>query len=148
MRLVNSSTAAIFGCLLGLAGIASACTTTGPASTSSGGGAVTAQGLDGTWRLYSVNAQPVAEGQPRLPFFTISGRMINGFDGCNQFFGRIDQPLSVGATRMGCPPGALRLPLDLDDAGAHLDAGTIENGSLALPARGRFPASVYVRAEE
>ena len=104
-------------------------------------------GLDGTWRLLSVDSRPVAKGLAGLPYFTVKGQLISGFDGCNQFSGRLDQPVSIAATRMGCAEGAVKLPLDLSKVAAHLDAGKIGKKYLELPGRKPFPASVFVRLE-
>jgi heat shock protein HslJ len=104
--------------------------------------------LDGTWRLVSVDSRPVGQlpvGQ--VPFFKITGMTVSGFDGCNSFSGRIDQPDNISATRRGCPEETIKLPLDLGDLLSHLQTGTVNKNSLSVPARGQFPASILERAE-
>src|SRR5262245_27783503 len=104
--------------------------------------------LEGTWRLVSVDARPLGQLPiSQVPFFTVTGMTVNGFDGCNSFSGRIDQPGSIVATRRGCPEEIIKLPLDLGDLSAHLQTGTIDKNSLSVPARGRFPASTFERVE-
>ena len=75
--------------------------------------------------------------------FTIEGQAIQGFDGCNEFSGRLDQPGSIGSTRRGCPEHALRLPLDMSDPMPRLRSGNIENGTLTLPADARFSRASF-----
>ena len=104
--------------------------------------------LDGTWRLVSVDSRPLRQlpaGQ--VPFFTVTRRTVSGFDGCNNFSGRIDQPGNISATRRGCPETTIKLPLDLGDLLSHLQTGTIDKNSLSVPARGQFPASMFERSE-
>lgn len=103
-------------------------------------------GLEGSWRLTSIASSPLeSPAADELPFFTIKGMSVEGFDGCNQFFGPLDRPGAIGATRRACPAGTLVLPLDLSDLAAHLRTGRIEGDVLAVPARGPYPASTYVR---
>ena len=105
--------------------------------------------LDGTWILQSINSVPVqATAEQTLPFFKIDGDSIEGYDGCNQFFGPIDEPGAVSSTRMACPDVTDMLPLDLNNVGEHLSASRINGETLALPAYGDHAASVYVRATE
>ena len=110
-------------------------------------GARAEAGLDGTWRLVSIASRPVGRAPAGVPFFTVKGPIITGFDGCNRFSGRLDQPLSIATNRMGCAEGAVKLPLDLSNAGAHLNSGTIGEKYLELPARRQFPAATFVRSE-
>jgi heat shock protein HslJ len=102
--------------------------------------------LEGTWQLRSVassTVEPLAADE--LPSFTIKGVNVEGFDGCNHFFGPLDRPGAIGATRRACAAGAMLLPLDLNDLAAHLRSGRIEGDVLAVPARGPYPASTYAR---
>lgn len=104
--------------------------------------------FDGTWRLVSVDSKPLKQlPTEQIPYFTISGITINGFDGCNSFSGQIDQPGNIGATRRGCPENAIKLPLDFGDLPSHLQSGSIENDMLSIPARGPFPASLFERSK-
>lgn len=109
-------------------------------------GSLTASDLQGSWKLVEINSQPV---QPTavdaLPVFTIKAQSIEGFDGCNSFWGRLDQPGSIASTRRGCLDGSLKLPLDLTDPMSHLKAGRIDTGRLILPARAEIPESVFKR---
>jgi hypothetical protein len=130
MLLVKTSVAAIFICLLALVASGNTCT---------------AANLDGTWELSAIGSQPVRKGSVDLPYFNVTGDLIRGFDGCNQFSGRLDQSLEIAATRRGCAEGAVRLPLDLSNAAAHLRTAKISETHLELPARGPFPASVFIR---
>jgi len=91
--------------------------------------------LDGTWRLVSVDSRPLGQlPADQVPFFTVTGMTVSGFDGCNSFFGRIDQPGNISATRRGCPETTIKLPLDLGDLPSHLQTGTIDKNSLSVPA--------------
>lgn len=102
--------------------------------------------LQGTWRLAEVNAKPVASSSPAaLPSFTVKDQSIDGFDGCNSFSGRLDQPGSIASTRRGCPDNVLKLPLDLSDPMRQIKEGRIEKDRLILPARDPQPASVFSR---
>lgn len=112
------------------------------------GSTCAASSLDGTWRLVSVDSKPLGQlPVDRVPFFTVTGMEISGYDGCNRFSGRLDQPGNIAATRMGCPETTVKLPLDLGDLLPHLQTGTVRQNSLSIPARGPFPASVFERSE-
>jgi len=102
-------------------------------------------GLEGTWRLKSVDSSPLGLPTDELPFFAIAGVDVEGFDGCNRFFGSLDRPGAIAATRRACPDAAIVLPLELNDLGAHLRSGRINGDVLTVPARGAYPASTYVR---
>lgn len=111
-------------------------------------GPLTPGNLQGTWKLIEMNSRPVPPATAdALPRFTIKDQAIEGFDGCNQFWGRLDQPGSIASTRRACPDGSLRLPLDLTDPWAHLRAGRIDKARLILPERGNMTASVFERLE-
>lgn len=104
--------------------------------------------LQGTWKLAEIKSQPVLPPTAgALPVFTIKNQSIEGFDGCNHFSGRLDQPGSITSTRRGCPAGTLKLPLDLSDPMSHLRAARIDKRRLILPERGGMPASVFERAD-
>jgi hypothetical protein len=111
-------------------------------------GSLTTRDLQGSWQLVEINSQPVrpAVGGALLAF-TITDGSIEGFDGCNSFWGRLDQPGSMASTRRGCPDGSLKLPLDLTDPMSHLKAGRIDTGRLMLPERAGIPASVFTRVD-
>jgi heat shock protein HslJ len=102
--------------------------------------------LQGTWRLAEINAKPVvSSSQATLPSFTVKEQSIEGFDGCNSFSGRLDQPGSIASTRRGCPDDVLKLPLDLSDPMRQLKDGRIEKDRLIVPARDPQPACVFSR---
>ena len=122
--------------IIAVVGISNACATASIAS------------LEGTWRLVSVDSRPLRQlPADQVPYFTITGMSISGFDGCNSFDGRIDQPGNISATRRGCLEDTIKLPLDLGDLPSHLQTGTIDKNSLSVPARGQFPASMFERSE-
>jgi heat shock protein HslJ len=103
-------------------------------------------GLEGTWRLRSVGSSPLGSSSTHeLPFFTITGVAVEGFDGCNHFFGSLDRPGAIAATRRACPDATIVLPLELNELGAHLRSARINGDVLTVPARGPYPASTYVR---
>lgn len=107
-------------------------------------GPLTARDLQGGWKLVEIKSRPVRPvAANALPGFTIKDQSIEGFDGCNTFAGRLDQPGSIVATRRGCPEKVLKLPLDLADPMSHLRAGKIDRARLVLPARGPIPASAF-----
>ena len=99
---------------------------------------LTIDALQGNWMMNAPSTDERA-----LPRFTIDGQSIQGFDGCNEFSGRLDQPGSIGSTRRGCPEQTLRLPFDLSDPMPRLRSGKIEKGKLTLPADGRFPETSF-----
>jgi heat shock protein HslJ len=100
--------------------------------------------LQGSWKLVEMDGKTVAQPQTAtLPKFSITGQAISGFDGCNQFWGQLDQPGSIGKTRMACPDTKLSLPLDFSDPLPQLKAGRIDIGRLVLPAWKSLPGSVY-----
>ena len=102
--------------------------------------------LDGSWELVEIESRPIARppSGERLTF-TIKGSTIEGFDGCNKFWGRLDQPGGIASTRRGCADDIVKLPLDLANAKSHLEAGRIDGERLHLPARPGIPASVFAR---
>lgn len=122
--------------------------TFGVVAVAAGAGPLTADDLQGTWKLREMRSRPVRpETAEALPRFTIRNQAIEGFDGCNEFWGRLDQPGSMASTRRGCPDARLTLPLDLADPWSHLQAGKVDGGRLMLPERGTVPASVFERTE-
>jgi hypothetical protein len=124
------------------------CVTIGNACASANVPVPLRSSLDGTWRLVSVDSRPLRQLPAiRVPFFTVTGITIIGFDGCNNFSGRIDQPGNISATRRGCLETTIKLPLDLGDLQAHLRTGTIDKKFLSVPARGQFPAAMFERSE-
>jgi heat shock protein HslJ len=111
-------------------------------------GALTASDLQGSWKLVEIASQPVQPAAVNaLPVFTIKDQSIEGFDGCNSFWGRLDQPGSIASTRRGCLEGSLKLPLDLTDPMSHLKAGRIDKGRLILPEREEIPESIFERVD-
>jgi heat shock protein HslJ len=112
------------------------------------GDSLSVNDLQGSWRLVEINSQPVPPtSEHQLPVFTIKNQSIEGFDGCNSFWGRLDQPDSITSTRMGCVEGFLKLPLDLTNPLSHLKTGRIDNEILTLPKRKEIPPSVFERME-
>jgi heat shock protein HslJ len=110
--------------------------------------ALTTRDLQGSWKLVEINSQSVRPAAVHaLPVFTIKDQSIEGFDGCNSFWGRLDQQGSIASTRRGCLDGSLKLPLDLTDPMSHLKAGRIDKGRLILPEREAIPASVFERVD-
>lgn len=108
-------------------------------------GGLPAAPWEGRWRLAELDGRPLRDVAPqRRPAFSVRGPAIEGFDGCNQFNGRLDQPGSVMATRRACPE-ALPMPLDLADPLAHLRAARVEGNRLMLPGRAGQPAAVFDR---
>ena len=109
----------------------------------------TAIQLDGTWRLISVDSKPLNQkNSGQIPFFTIAGNRINGFDGCNHFSGTLDSPGNVVSTRRGCLDDVIWLPLDLNNVTAHLQtAKQVGQAALSIPANGAFPESTFERLE-
>jgi heat shock protein HslJ len=111
-------------------------------------GPLTAADLQGTWELVEIGSRPVPPtAATALPAFTIKRQSIEGFDGCNNFSGRLDKPGSVVSTRRGCLDDVVKLPLDLTDPLAHLLAGKVQNDTLVLPARAGTAASVFRRVK-
>ena len=102
--------------------------------------------LDGSWRLVAIGAKRLAPmTASRVPFFVIDGEEVTGFDGCNDFSGRIDQPWGIVTTRIGCPESEIKLPLDLGNFLSHLRSGIVLENTLSIPATGLYPASVFER---
>ena len=104
--------------------------------------------LNGTWELAQMHTRPLQQiGANPLPTFTVTGDVIEGFDGCNKFWGRLDKPGGLASTRRGCVDDAVKLPLDLTDPKSHLEAGRLERDTLVLPARAGMPASTFRRVK-
>ena len=123
--------------IIAVAGMSNACATASLAS------------LEGTWRLVSIDSKPLRQlPADQVPYFTITGMTVSGFDGCNSFDGRIDQPGNISSTRRGCLEDTIKLPLDLGDLLPHLQAGTIEKNSLSVPPRDQFPSSMFERSNK
>ena len=101
--------------------------------------------FNGTWVLAEIGGVAVRHSSATAPFFTLDGQIINGFDGCNRFSGRLDAPGQIVATRRGCPDATLMLPLDLNRLAAHIESGKLAGGWLRIPARRGFPASGFKR---
>lgn len=103
--------------------------------------------LDGRWRLLNAGsgAAPIRADDANAPVFTVNGRTILGFDGCNRFFASLIKPGVVRKSRKRCSGETLMLPLDFDDVNAHLQSGRIEGDILTLPERGIHPPSTYKR---
>lgn len=104
--------------------------------------------LDGSWRLVAIDSKPLAPmPASRVPFFVINGdgKEVSGFDGCNDFSGRIDNPGGIMTTRIGCPESAIKLPLDLGSFLNHLRSGIILENTISIPAAGLYPASIFER---
>ncbi|MGH8543012.1 MAG: META domain-containing protein [Gammaproteobacteria bacterium] len=109
---------------------------------------LTAGDLQGSWKMVEIKSQPVRPAAANaLPVFTIKDQSIEGFDGCNSFWGRLDQPGGIASTRRGCLDGSLKLPLDLTDPMSHLKAGKVDKGRLILPEREELPESVFERVD-
>lgn len=100
--------------------------------------------LNGTWRLSSIDGQQV-EASASSPHFTIDGNTINGFDGCNQFGGQLDQPQSLFVGQRECVGAVLNIPINLSDPQEHLATANVDGDRLAIPAQNGYPASVFHR---
>lgn len=100
---------------------------------------------DGTWVLSRSGSTKLQDTQANLPFFTIVGGAISGFDGCNRFAGRLDLPHRIVTGQRACLRAHLKLPLDLSNPVAHLKAGRMSGGRLLLPARSGFEDSEFHR---
>ncbi|MEI6066811.1 MAG: hypothetical protein WCP96_05710 [Methylococcaceae bacterium] len=105
--------------------------------------------LEGTWHLVSVNSRPLRQlPKDQVPYFKVKGMAVTGYDGCNNFYGRIDLPGNISSTRRGClEEVTIKLPLDLGDLPSHLQTGTIDKNFLSVPARNQFPASRFEHTE-
>lgn len=88
-------------------------------------------GLQGRWTLESIDGKPV--DAPTPIYFEIDGLTITGFDGCNNFGGRLDQPAGLRKSQRACLAEGPRLPLDFSDPWAHLERATVSNNTLVLP---------------
>ncbi len=86
--------------------------------------------LEGRWNLTSVNGRPIPAG--RSAHFQIDGIQIQGFDGCNSFGGRLDQPETMVTSQRACADGAMILPLDLTDPWRQLKAARVSEDRLVL----------------
>lgn len=107
--------------------------------------AVGINSLTGSWVLAKSGSRVIVQGARELPNFTIKNGTISGYDGCNRFGGPLDQPGHIRQTRRACAAQGEKLPLDLNDALAHLKSGHLSGGNLVLPARGGLPASEFRR---
>ena len=92
------------------------------------------QSLQGRWSLAEIASRPAhASATLPLPWWAVNGQLIEGFDGCNNFSGRLDAPGSIVTTRRGCAGGALKLPLDMADPGPRLRGSTRIGNRLVVP---------------
>lgn len=108
-----------------------------------------AAGTDGTWQLASIDSSPIAaSSEDKLPFFTITGTTIEGFDGCNTFRGPIDRPGAISATRRACSNVDYMLPMNLNELDAHFQNAKVDGDTLTVPAQGDYPESTYFRKSE
>ncbi len=108
-------------------------------------GELTLDDLQGKWKLVTIGGQAVvSQSDPDLmPRFSIEDLTINGFDGCNRFWGQLDKPGSIASTRMACPESTLKIPLDMNDVFSHLKMGKMTGKNLILPALGSLSESVF-----
>jgi len=96
--------------------------------------------LQGRWSLVELGGQPTAAtASGPAPWLMIKAESIEGYDGCNQFSGRLDAPGSIMATRRGCAPGAVKLPLNLADPLPQLKAGQVHGERLDVPSTEGMP---------
>lgn len=110
------------------------------------GHACASTSFEGGWRLISINSFPISYlDTDKIPYFAVAGMEVTGFDGCNYFFGRIDQPGNISATRIGCSEAAVKIPLNLHNMLPQLRASTVEQDFLSIPANGLFPKSIFQR---
>ena len=86
--------------------------------------------LQGRWVLESINGKPV-ESENEI-YFEIEGTIITGFDGCNNFGGKLDVPASLRMTQRACISEGPRLPLELPDARSQLKAAEVIGKKLKL----------------
>ncbi|MEZ5810792.1 MAG: META domain-containing protein [Rhizobiaceae bacterium] len=105
---------------------------------------IEAADMDGTWHLVSVDGKAVAPAD-NVPQFTIDGNMIAGFDGCNQFGGKLDDPASIVVGQRECAGPLVKLPIDLSNPAEQLSAAELEGGRLHIPMKGGYPSSTYER---
>ena len=108
-------------------------------------GAAAGGQLDGTWQLTKTGDRTLDGADKQLPYFTIAGRMITGFDGCNRFGGTLDDPQNIVRGQRACSGAHMKLPLDLGNPAAHLKAARIRGNRLLLPARDGLPESEFQR---
>jgi hypothetical protein len=101
--------------------------------------------LDGTWRLASVGGSKVKGDPTQVPYFTIRGAEIAGYDGCNRFSGRLDEPERIVKTERACAGKVIEIPLDLGNIGRDLATAARTDRILKLPKRGQFEESVFMR---
>jgi len=98
--------------------------------TTSPANAMETEHLKGRWDLISVKGLPIPAG--RRAHFQIDGTQFQGFDGCNSFGGRLDQPKMLVMSQRACADGMKILPLDLRDPWRQLKAATISNDRLVV----------------
>lgn len=88
--------------------------------------------LTGRWVLESVDGHTVTPGDGEQAYFEITDQSIIGYDGCNPFGGKIDNPSSMIKKERGCPDTPL-FPLNLSDPFSQLRRARIENDKLFFP---------------
>lgn len=105
---------------------------------------IEAASMDGKWYLSNYGGQTVSR-TANTPFFVIDGNTITGFDGCNQFGGKLDDPNSLRVGQRACAGDYIKIPIDLSNAQNQLSNATLDGDLLTVPATGPFPASEFVR---
>ena len=96
--------------------------------------------LTGSWQLTNLQGQAVAVNvqNPNQLSFGAIPEQFNAYAGCNQLRGRYQLQgdaiafTDLAATRMACPPAAMRLEQNFSQALAQARAYKIENESLIL----------------
>jgi hypothetical protein len=87
--------------------------------------------LQGRWMLESINRESVS---PEYNLhFKIEGRLITGFDGCNNFGGSLDNPDLIRKGQRACTGSGPRLPLQLSDPLPQLNAARLVGDELIVP---------------
>nr|WP_281719601.1 META domain-containing protein [Nitrosomonas nitrosa] len=88
--------------------------------------------LNGRWVLESVDGENVTSGDEEQAYFEITDQSITGYDGCNPFGGKINNPSAMRKKERGCPDTPL-FPLNLSDPSSQLSRARIESDKLFLP---------------
>jgi META domain len=93
-------------------------------------GTMDVSNLQGRWILESINGKAV-ESENEI-YFEIDGAIITGFDGCNNFGGKLNAPASIRMNQRACISEGPRLPLELPDARSQLKAAEVSGKKLKL----------------
>ena len=99
--------------------------------------------LQGRWTLLSINDKEVVTDQD--VWFELSGTLIVGFDGCNNFGGDLSSSRPLRKSQRGCEEDTFEFPLDFSRPVEQLNKATLDGNELALPLTEIEGVALFIR---